>query len=267
VEQPDVPPLKLSESQAALLERITTALRRDARVAAAWLTGSFGRGEADVWSDFDLHVAVYDAHFPAFLDDIERVYRCVGRPILIQGHIESNAQAGGRFQLVLYQGPIEVDWNVGPLSMAWRPRTSLVLFNTVEVPIFQAPLLAAEERRAILQERVIFFWAMAPIGIKYVARGATARAVGMIGLLSGAWLALRRLLEDPLVDPRLTGMNVPAPADMPRLAREIDASRCLAVMLALFQEVERMHPALRELGVQVPEEVPAAVRALTETIP
>ena len=43
-----------------LLVRIVGALHRDPRVRSAWLSGSFGRGEADAWSDFDLHVAVED---------------------------------------------------------------------------------------------------------------------------------------------------------------------------------------------------------------
>jgi hypothetical protein len=30
----------------------------------------------------------------------------------------SNAQAGGDFQLVIFGGPLEVDWNIGPLSLA-----------------------------------------------------------------------------------------------------------------------------------------------------
>ena len=43
-----------------LLARIVGVLGADVRVRSAWLSGSFGRGEADAWSDFDLHVAVED---------------------------------------------------------------------------------------------------------------------------------------------------------------------------------------------------------------
>jgi hypothetical protein len=36
-----------------LLVRIVGVLQADVRVRSAWLTGSFGRGEADAWSDID----------------------------------------------------------------------------------------------------------------------------------------------------------------------------------------------------------------------
>jgi len=43
-----------------LLERIVATLQADSRVVAAWLSGSFGRGVEDAWSDLDLHVAIED---------------------------------------------------------------------------------------------------------------------------------------------------------------------------------------------------------------
>jgi predicted nucleotidyltransferase len=83
----------------ALLTRIVHTLERDARVAAAWLAGSIGRGEDDTWSDLDLHVAVYDEHLATFWADRDRLYERIGRPVLIQQEMPSNAQAGGHFQL------------------------------------------------------------------------------------------------------------------------------------------------------------------------
>jgi predicted nucleotidyltransferase len=119
----------------ALLDRITAVLGADPRVRAAWLAGSFGRGQADAWSDLDLHVAVADAALPAFLVERPALYARVGRPILVQPEISSNSQPGGRFQLVLYDGPVEVDWNIGPLGQARRPIASRVLFAHVPVPV------------------------------------------------------------------------------------------------------------------------------------
>jgi hypothetical protein len=39
------------EARTELLERITRALREDERIVAAWLSGSFGRGEETWLSD------------------------------------------------------------------------------------------------------------------------------------------------------------------------------------------------------------------------
>jgi hypothetical protein len=47
--------------QEALITRAVEVLREDDRVLAAWLVGSFAVGEADPWSDIDLHFLVTDA--------------------------------------------------------------------------------------------------------------------------------------------------------------------------------------------------------------
>ena len=45
-------------AQAALIEALRSVLAGDARVHSAWLSGSFGRGKADAWSDVDILVVV-----------------------------------------------------------------------------------------------------------------------------------------------------------------------------------------------------------------
>lgn len=49
-----------TEPQLALVRRATDVLRDDDRVIAAWLAGSFATGEADPWSDVDIHCCVRD---------------------------------------------------------------------------------------------------------------------------------------------------------------------------------------------------------------
>lgn len=49
-----------TEPQLALVEHATEVLRGDDRVIAAWLAGSFATGEADPWSDVDIHCCVHD---------------------------------------------------------------------------------------------------------------------------------------------------------------------------------------------------------------
>ena len=48
-----------TQSQRALVERLRQVLDEDERVESAWLSGSYGRGIGDVWSDIDI-VAVVD---------------------------------------------------------------------------------------------------------------------------------------------------------------------------------------------------------------
>ncbi len=53
----------------ALHQRILETLRADARVLAAWLTGSFGRGDEDDYSDLDYWIVVADTDVDAVAAD------------------------------------------------------------------------------------------------------------------------------------------------------------------------------------------------------
>lgn len=55
-----------TERQTALLEHAVSVLRGDERFLAGWLAGSFATGEADPWSDLDIHLCIDDA----FADDV-----------------------------------------------------------------------------------------------------------------------------------------------------------------------------------------------------
>ena len=124
------------------------------------------------------------------------------------------------------------------------------------IPIDTPPPLSADERRQKASAWLIFFWAMAPIAIKYAGRTETRRAVNQIDLLTTALIALSRLVRDmDGPDPWLPNTNrVLDPAlnaRLPRLGPRIDARACLDTIRALCAEVERLHPALAELGAEV----------------
>jgi hypothetical protein len=55
--------------QETLIARITSALEPDLRVRGLFLSGSFGRGTADAWSDVDLIALVPADHQDAFIAD------------------------------------------------------------------------------------------------------------------------------------------------------------------------------------------------------
>jgi hypothetical protein len=54
--------------QRAIIERATAALQADSRVLAAWLAGSYARGNADVYSDVDIHCLITDDSADWFRD-------------------------------------------------------------------------------------------------------------------------------------------------------------------------------------------------------
>jgi predicted nucleotidyltransferase len=253
----------------ALLRRITAVLDADPRVVSAWLSGSFGRGQDDAWSDIDLHLAVQDEAFPGFLQERDDVYRRIGSPLLVQPDMPSPTQPGSRYQLVVYPGPIEVDWIVGPASQAVRPRETRLLVARGEAPIVIPPSLTDEARRTKADEALVFFWAMAPIAVKYAGRGESRRASHQIDLLTGAFILLWRLVElpcgpDPSAPAQNRGTEAALDARLPRLEWDIDPGLAIEVIRQLCAEVERLHPFLAALGVPIPAAMPAETAALAD---
>lgn len=263
------PLMRLGQRRDALLERIVEELKADPRVDAVWLSGSFGRGEEDAWSDLDIHVTVDDASVPGFLDERPSLYEAVAQPILVQRDKASNSMPGGSFQLVVYPGPVEVDWNIGPTGQAQRHERSRVLFDRVGIPIWSSPPLTVDERRSRAEASVVFFWAMAPIAVKYAGRGNTRRAAAQIDLLTGAavsliWLAEESETHDPTVPYSNHGLESGLYQRLPRLGWTIDPAAALNIIQQLCDVVACLHPKLVSLGVPVPAEMPGEATRLGE---
>lgn len=223
----------------SVLRRITDLLRADPRVQGAWLSGSFGRGEEDEWSDLDLHVAVEDEHLTEFLADRPARYAAVADPVLVQDEMPSNSQEGGVYQLVWFAGGVHVDWNVGPASRAAKPLAHRLLFEHRPFEIVSPPALDGQARNREARQQLTFFWTMAPIAIKCVSRRKSAAAAGMIGLLTNALIRLRHL-TNRAPDPRIA--QLPAHITPPVLCELIEA---------LLREAQLLEPPLRELSAHV----------------
>ena len=160
---------QISQKRDTLLERLTLALQNDERVKAAWLTGSFGRGEADEWSDLDIQVIVEDEHFEQIVAQPSQLFELAGEPLLVFGISgPSDSLPGGRFWLVMYAGAIEVDWNIGPSSKAERAEAAVVLFDRIGVSVASSPsAISLEERRTLAERTLLFFgqWLRLPLNM------------------------------------------------------------------------------------------------------
>ncbi len=162
-----------------------------------------------------------------------------------------------------FPGPVEVDWNVGPVSLATRPPTSRMLFAREDIPIATAQPIDIDARRERLQHATDFFWAMTPIAVKYAGRGATSDAVDQIGLLarglSEAWWVLRGSAnlfhQNPLVEPELAAM-------LPRLGPVIDPARCLEGIVAAMSSMVMLRPELDAAGVRWPSSLVLETEAI-----
>jgi predicted nucleotidyltransferase len=262
---------QLGQKRDALLAKVTNGLKADERVVAAWLTGSFGRGEADEWSDLDLHVVIKNEDLDDIRQNSHQMFELGGEPLLVQGGgIPSDCMRGGYFWLVMYSGALEVDWNIGSLSEAERQEASVVLFDKIGIPL--APPLTSiseEERIHKAQQSLLFFWAMTPIALKYAGRGHTRLTVGQIALLRAGYATLwyavwkpERLQAEQHHQNRLTDADLLA--QLPQPATEITPLRAIENILALCTEVEKLHPKLAEMGVAVSSKLVADVKELAE---
>jgi predicted nucleotidyltransferase len=165
-----------------LLEQIVTFLKQDERFVAAWLTGSFGRGEQDEISDLDVRVVVADAyseglcnrpwpHGARTTEERLALFQQFGAPSVIYDAHE-NAPQGGTFTYVLYQETaLNVDWMLVPQATATREEQTLLLFDKVGIPVETPPEPESVEKRGQnASVQVGLFWVMTPIAIKYMLR-------------------------------------------------------------------------------------------------
>jgi Predicted nucleotidyltransferases len=171
------------QSREALLRQITEELSRDERFVAAWLSGSYGRNEADEVSDLDLNLVVADSHSKLLCNRQEQVshqttaerlaiFRKFGEIALIHEN-NNNAPENGTFTFVLYSGSaLMVDWVIMPQMNAARPYQSVLLFDKENIPNSSPPTLEElEEGKKAVTEQWAFFWMMAAVTIKYIIRG------------------------------------------------------------------------------------------------
>jgi hypothetical protein len=180
-------PLTLDDYAAgreALLANISAGLLADRRIAAAWLEGSFGRNEADRVSDLDLHLAVDNASCETLCFHPTRrnagtgaaaerlaLISTFGRPAVIHEN-HNNAPRQGSFSFVLYStSAVMVDWVLVPLATAARHPESRLLFEKTSLPVLAVELSPAEKQPLTdVAERIAFFWMMAAVCCKFIAR-------------------------------------------------------------------------------------------------
>lgn len=253
-----------ARERVALLDRALAALQDDPRICAAWLFGSEARGSADALSDLDLWTVVADAHIDAlaaarveYVRRIGAVLHCYDGP--------RNAPAGGAYLMALYAGeagPLQVDWYWQPRARAAIPTTARLLFNRAGVPLAApgaGPLEPAwpsdaAERRERAARCASFFWVMANITAKNIARGLTWAVIGQLDLLR------RQLWEAEWLLCLRADHHLWKDSDR-RAAPPLHPAAQLALLRTVCAEMENLQPLLAGTAAAVSSETIAAVRA------
>ncbi len=117
-------------------------------------------------------------------DERLALFSRVGQPAVIHEY-HHNAPPGGTLTHVTYRDKgVIVDWTLIPLQDARRPAESVLLFETVSVPVEPRPRpLPPQEQVEVLQERLEFFWMMAEVTAKYVARQDAVKVLLLLDML------------------------------------------------------------------------------------
>src|SRR6266508_129026 len=170
------------QSRDDLLTRIVTDLSNDERFVAAWLTGSYGRNDADEVSDLDLNLVVAQPYSeslcarqnqvsPETTKERYELFSKFGQLALIHEN-NNNAPKDGTFTFVLYSGSaLMIDWVLMPQMNAERPFQSVLLFDKDIIPISSPPIPEElEESKKTVAEQWAFFWMMTAVTIKYIIR-------------------------------------------------------------------------------------------------
>jgi hypothetical protein len=250
--------------RAGLIARIRRDLAGDPRFLAAWLAGSFGRGEEDSFSDLDLHLVVADPQAATLCarprmagagTTPERLalFGRFGKPALVHEN-NHNAPPGGTFTFVLYAGSaLMVDWVLVPAAGARRPAETVLLFDHAGIPALPAPAPEAPAERAEkAAEQLAFFWMMAAITAKYLLRRDGGMVQWLLEMLARTLAEVDRLATgEPPLHRRGAYAELAATHTQQRQA-----------LREFMEAAEQRAPRLQALGGPVPQDPKATVAVL-----
>lgn len=223
-------------------------LEGDERFVAAWLSGSFGRGEDDALSDVDLTVVVAEpfadrlCHRPhqvgaGTTSERLAILSAVRKPAIVREN-HYHAPSGGSFTGCVYTNGVIFDWIFVPAPTAVRPVETKLLFDSADIPVGQPPsALSDSERLHRLSEQFTFFWMMVVPTTKVLLRGDLVIFHHMLDTLYRATDEVERLLDQ-------------------RPVRYVRWSRAPFLTTAAERQdamVEGTAPAIVEAGATVPE--------------
>jgi predicted nucleotidyltransferase len=180
-----------------LLDSLTATLHEDPRIESAWLFGSFGRGDADAWSDLDVVIVIGDDRFDEFLKErYEQVSKLGGVVLTFESTI--NGPPGGCYLMAGYDSPtgiMLVDWYWQPVRAARTTGSKAQLVSRRDIPSYDPPhesLVEAWQRPGNVKPPVLWnpseeercantaalAWAMLAIQTKAIARTPDAKGIG-----------------------------------------------------------------------------------------
>jgi hypothetical protein len=250
--------------QLALLDRIVRALKANQYARAAFLRGSFYRGQPDAYSDIDLFVVVEDADGDALLALGREILAAAGRVLW------ASAPSANPPQLrALFPGPLRLDLSIVtaatlPPYEGWR-----VLFDYDE--LLRDRALPARVAEPLLPEHVLqvcdeFWWNMFS-SVGQLKRGQLWMALHLLDACHAALAQMMRWRRDPQhpaeqfadLERHLTA------EDQQALAQALAGYELRSIAEALLCAADAFDPAARDVAARVGAEYPAALAQETKS--
>jgi len=242
------------QARESLLAEITESLRNDERFVAAWLAGSYGRGEQTWQSDLDIHVVVADAYSESLCampwpvgahTTPERLalFSEFGTPtIIFDAH--GNNFMGGTFTYVVYQeSGHNVDWMLIPQGKAHQEHRCHLLFDKVGIP--DPPVPEPENLEECMErasEQVGFFWMIAASNGQNLLKGYLVHFHTLLTWLENSIREVRAALKGEHA--QFTKAS--------RIQLYTTQEEQVAALRRLCDEMERLMPAVVEMGGYLP---------------
>ncbi len=239
-----------TEKREQLLTEIISAISKDERFVAAWLTGSYSRSNQDALSDIDISIVVGEKYSdllcqrPAQVSaqtSVERmeIFEQFGEIAFLHEN-NNNAPEGGTFTNTIYaQTAVIIDWILVPQKTAQRSFPSQLLFDRVGIP--EAPPIAAEtqEQRAERTSEIIaFFWMMMAMTVKYLTREDSVFVVTWLEELHKMLREIKRLVAGEPFRYKGGSLTTITP----------DCERQIEVIYKLGAEMENLMPEIGKMG-------------------
>jgi len=249
--------------QLALLERVVEAFKANTRVRAAFLRGSFYRGQPDTYSDLDLFAVAEEADDEEVLALGRATLPHVGHPLWI-----SALDAAPPQLRALFPGPLKLDLTIVttetlPPYEGWRilfDRDHLLRTRARPAPLFEP--LQPEHVAMVCDE---FWWNMFS-SVGQIKRGQLWMALHLLDACRADLAQIMRWRRDP-EHPAERYINLErhlTAEDQQALAQSLAGYDLRAIAEALLTAADAFEPAAREVAARVGGDYPAALAHTTK---
>lgn len=259
-------PESFAADRDTMLAHIVPALQNDERFAAAWLSGSYARGEQDDLSDLDIRIVVADKYadqictvqWESARPQASEVLLALGRQFGEPGIVwESSSWVGegSSFTLTHYRGTgLHIDWVFVPQATARLEREATILFDKTGTLSERLPEPESLEQRAIAaSDRAGSFWMIAASSVKYLLRGDLAYFHMLLNWLRNTLYEVQTVIEEK---PRRYELTLA----LTRVEQIAVLRELCQRMQALMAEAEHMDGDVLDTPMEVIEKLLAMVK-------